>query len=90
MATVSTIIGGIAAGASIYQSKKSADAAETAAKQERERIQKEKKKALKRRKNIIDRQRSQLGVGKGYNTNPTGLTGLDTNQTSNVNEGLLG
>lgn len=92
MAAVSTIsaIGlGLAAasqGYQAYQSRKAQKTAEAQAREERARVQKQQKQALKKRKTLINQQRRQLTGGAS--TNPTGATGLTP--STNINEGLLG
>jgi hypothetical protein len=89
--TVGLISAGLAAAGTVYQAKQAGDARKEAKKQadiEASRLAEQEKKALKQRRQVVDRQRKQLfgGSGKSYDINPTGGLGIPTSNSG----GLLG
>lgn len=72
----------LSTGYGMHQSQQAKKTAKGQASAEQARIAEADKVALGERKELIDKQRRQIGAGNKYNTNPTGATGIQ--------EGLLG
>lgn len=88
MVALTSIAAATAIAATAFSTRESLMAkksAKSSTEAEQARIGEAKTEALSDRKDLIKKQRRQIGADSSFKTNPTGNTGIQT-----VNEGLLG